>query len=449
MRKLELTALGESSARALAALSNAKNRFEDARKEATKAFANEALELSDRVLAMQYRVMATILETVDNPKDAIPACRVCTEDLHRLSVVQKCFNIELNTKGLRAWFSRDERRKIISIVCRVNRAIYDVMQTVDGDVNLWSWPCVHCGEEKVDPLRDSRVVTILSELGMDDSCVTSWSFGQEGKVDQKLKKARGIVTNTQGQFIIGDNEDCNRNLKVFNNKEKFLRSFCLPSDDERTSLSIYDVATDVNDNIYVLVRLMKPGADNNVYISVYVYEHTPELHHKFNMRYGPWDWFWFALTVNDNNKVMVVASKVVDVYETDGQFVRTLGQGILEDAEAITAANEGRVMVVDNRNSYVHVFSEQGEHLLKFRVQGYYFLHKIAFHRNSKHVIVAGTKERWNNNMCILICTKDGEFLRGIQLGITEKPAEVTVTKEGRFAVVCNDVIYPSKVLVV
>ena len=40
MRNLELTGLEESATRALA---NAKKRFEDARREATRAFKNEAL----------------------------------------------------------------------------------------------------------------------------------------------------------------------------------------------------------------------------------------------------------------------------------------------------------------------------------------------------------------------------------------------------------------------
>jgi len=30
---------------------------------------------------MQYRVMATILETVDNPEHAIEPCRVCLKEL--------------------------------------------------------------------------------------------------------------------------------------------------------------------------------------------------------------------------------------------------------------------------------------------------------------------------------------------------------------------------------
>ena len=48
-RKLEIADLEESAAEAL---SKAKKRFEDCRRKATEAFANEALEAADRILAM-------------------------------------------------------------------------------------------------------------------------------------------------------------------------------------------------------------------------------------------------------------------------------------------------------------------------------------------------------------------------------------------------------------
>lgn len=139
VRKLNLGDLEKSASRALA---KAKKRFDDARREATKAFANEALKLSDRMLAMRYRVAATILETVNNPEDALAACRVCTEDLHSLPAVQNSFNIELK-KSFWAWFNKVERGEIISTVCLVNRVIYDVMLMVDfGNKQLSDWPCI-------------------------------------------------------------------------------------------------------------------------------------------------------------------------------------------------------------------------------------------------------------------------------------------------------------------
>lgn len=106
---MEITRIDESTTRALA---NAKKRFERAREKATEAFANKSLELPDRVLAMQYRVMAAILETVDNPEDALPACRVCIEELNSFSGVRKSFNVELK-KGSLARLSDDKRGKIM------------------------------------------------------------------------------------------------------------------------------------------------------------------------------------------------------------------------------------------------------------------------------------------------------------------------------------------------
>ena len=106
MKKLELTDMDEAARRAL---SNEKKRFEDSRRKATEAFNNEALGTSDRILAMQYRVMATILETVDNPGDAVELCRVCLKDLNSLSAVQDSFNVQLK-KGIQAFNSLQCRR---------------------------------------------------------------------------------------------------------------------------------------------------------------------------------------------------------------------------------------------------------------------------------------------------------------------------------------------------
>ena len=92
IKELEIADLDES---AVDALSMAKKRFEDSRRKATEVFKNEALATSDRILAMQYRVMTTILETVDNPEHAIASCRVCLKELYSLLAVQKNFDVQL------------------------------------------------------------------------------------------------------------------------------------------------------------------------------------------------------------------------------------------------------------------------------------------------------------------------------------------------------------------
>ena len=247
IKALEITRIDESTTRALA---NAKKRFERAREKATEAFANKSLELPDRVLAMQYRVMAAILETVDNPEDALPACRVCIEELNSLSGVRKSFNVELK-KGFLARLSDDKRGEIISTVCHVNRVMYDVAFMVARRGELLMLPRIDTGEEKVDPLRDERVAKVLRKQGM-EHCFVPWSFGQNGEDEHKLLNPSGITTNKDGQFIVADFGG----LKVFDSNGKFVHHIRPRTDKE---LEVLDVATDRVSNLYILVRLKTTG----------------------------------------------------------------------------------------------------------------------------------------------------------------------------------------------
>ena len=453
MRNLELTDLDESAMRAL---SNAKKRFEDSRRKATEAFNNESLETSDRILAMQYRVMATILETVDNPADAVASCRVCIEELNSLPAVRNSFEVQLK-KGLgavKALFGKDERRNIISNVCHVNRVIYDVTQTVGKDFSFCISPTVDTGEGKVDPLRDGRVTKVLRTQGMEHCCVTPWSLGQEGDKEHRLKWPEGIATNSSGHFIVGDDKDTN--VKVFDSAGTFIKLFSLPNDDVDTKLALFDVATDKNDNIYVLVGLHKPGTDRYQTYGRAVYKlfnNPADLHHKFLVR---GHYFWGRLTITDSSKVVVLTSRVIDVFTTDGQFVCSFGENVR--AWDITAAKNGRVLTLGEQFC-VNIFSEHGDHLNKFKLQGCYRSHKIAFHRASEHVVVASVERESVFEKGLLhveIYTKDGEFVRSTQIHEDEisRLHGVTVTTEEHIAVLClfwdrdSENFFPPKVLV-
>ena len=441
MTMLKLTGLDESAKRKL---SSAKERFKHAREKASEAFNNEALEISDRILAMQYRVMATILETVDNPEDAAAPCRVCIEELNSLSAVQNSFDVQLKKgiQALKGLVGKDERRKIISSVCHVNRVIYDVTQTVGKDVHLWIWPAVDIGEDKVDPLRDGRVAKVLSKQGMEHCLVTPWSFGQEGKEEHKLKNPRGIATNSSGQFIVGDYGD--NDVKMFDPSGQFIQYLRLPNDDVKTKLYIRDVTTDNKDNIYVLGYEEETGSEGFV---VYEFSNTADLHHKFPVRGGYWD----RLTVT-NSKVLLLTYSGVAVYDTDGRFVRSFGEEALEDPWDITAANDGRVMVVEESGSCVHIFSEDGDYLEKFELQRRHYLSCIAFHRASEHVVITANQERLRelNFLHLTIFTKDGEFVRSTEFHEDKIFSySMTVTKDGRIAVLVRDIDRKWKVLVI
>ena len=125
MGKMELT---DRNAKRKRALSHAKERFKMAREVATHAFNNETLSTLDRIKAIQYRVMAAMLESavetvgiagdlssssVKNAlENAVPECEQCLQKLNSLPDVQNNFKVELE-KGLlnfKGRFGKDERR---------------------------------------------------------------------------------------------------------------------------------------------------------------------------------------------------------------------------------------------------------------------------------------------------------------------------------------------------
>ena len=462
MRKLDLSALDEPSTRKL---TKAKKRFEEARLGATNAFSNEALELPDRLLAMQYRVMATILETIDNPEDCLPACKVCIEDLQDVSGVKECFKVELR-KGLWARLGKEERRKIISTVCFFNRVVYDVTLMVRGfgskgqlSVN---WPCVNTGEEPVNPLRNQRVAEVLNKQGMAHCSCVPWSFGQEGEEEHKLKDPFRIATNHRGQFLIADDGD--ETVKVFDSNGKFDFRFNPQADDADAELHILDVATaDEDDRIYLLVRLKKPGAEKwerEVLREVQVFNKTGDLQHKFPVRSGGW-----RLTVTSGKqrgKILLLTGEqwrrdLVDIHEPSGEFVCSFGGGVFKKARDITATCDGRVMIVDWGDDSLYIFDVEGHQLGKFNIKHERDDYdRIACHpASSDHVVLAG-HERETRRLTLAIYTVNGEFVRRIELD--EKAyynvLGITVTVQGHIAVallqdITDEGIHKGKVIVV
>ena len=449
MKHLELT---KSATRKLA---DAKKRFESARERATDAFSNEALSPNDRILSMQYRVMATVLEKIDHPEDVLAPCKVCIEELNSLPVVQQSLREQLKTgfRAVKSLFNKEERRKVISGVCLVNRVAFNVIRTVPVKELFPKWLMIDTGEEKVDLLRDARVREILCKQGM-ENCSVPWILGHDGEEEHGLKELSDIATNSSRQYILAY---VDFTIKVFDNSGKFVQGFRLPPliDDSGKELSInmcgLRLATDMNDNIYVLVS--EESRMGSYWI--FKFNKTADQHHKFRVEGMSFDFDLCELSVSDSGKVLVLKGDpskeygIVDVYETNGQLDCSFGQQILRYPRWITPVSDNRVMVVQRSPIIVHIFSEQGDHLNKFCLQGFAFSPNIVFHRESQQVAVVGTKVFSPHKLYIEIYTKDGEFVRSISIHMGKSfssTREVAVTTEGCIAVVPW---YSNKVIVI
>ena len=449
IRNMQLTELDETTK---SLLSDAQEKFRSAVENETHACNNEALSTFDRITAIRYRVMATMLKsaaetvrTAGNLKStlqkALPECEQCLKKLNSLPAVQNSFKVELS-KGLlniRGRFGKDERMQIISTVCQVNRTIYDAMRTVGKDVHVLVWPYVDIGEDQVDPLRDVRVLQMLEKsekVDMEHYRITPrWSFDVSKDLCYHFTF---WATNTLGQFLIS--KRLRETVQVYDKNGMFQFSFNPQTHDAEEKIQIVDlVPEDVGENIYLLV--FRYGC---VY-EVQVLNKTADLQYKFHVIPTA-----KRLRVSGSQLVILTEWKA-HVHNQNGKFVRSfeffefLGDRILMDC---TATYDGRIMITHRKRDYsdhwshcVHVFTMEGQEIAKFKSGVGLNLDYMLFSPRSagEHVVIAGYNSE-NGIITVEIYTVDGKLVRRILLRDESKLQfrAITVTIEGHIAVCYN-----------
>ena len=451
IRNMQLTELDETTK---SLLSKAKEKFRLAVEYTTHACNNEALSTFDRITAIRYRVMAAMLESAAETArttgdlksalmSALPECEHCLEILNSLPAVQNSFKVELS-KGLlniRGQFGKDERMQIISIVCQVNRTIYDAMRTVGKDVHVLVWPSVDIGEDQLDPLRDVRVLQMLEKSEKVDMEHYRITPGLSFDVMNLHPWGTYLLrTNTLGQFLIA--EKWETTVHVYDNNGMFQFSFNPQTDDAKTEIQkIYDLVTeDVSENIYLLVRLRRPWP-NGWDEEVQVFNKNANLEYKFPVRYALMN----RLLVS-GSKLLILSSWEADVYNQNGDFVRSFeffesgGDRALTNC---TATHDGHILIMHDKGGYsdffsVYVFTVEGQEIAKFKSGVGFGLDFMHFSPRSagEHVVIAGYDGEYGI-IVVEIYTVDGNFVRRILLRDEPKLQfkGITVTMKEHIAV--------------
>ena len=447
IRNMQLTELDETTK---SLLSKAKEKFRLAVEYTTHACNNEALSTFDRITAIRYRVMAAMLESaVETARttgdlksalmSALPECEQCLEILNSLPAVQNSFKVELS-KGLlniRGQFGKDERMQIISIVCQVNRTIYDAMRTVGKDVHVLVWPYVDIGEDQVDPLRDVRVLQMLEKsekVDMEHYRITP---------GLSFNTPTGIycATNTVGQFLIAEKRG--GTVYVVDKNGMFQFWFRPQTDDVETKSQICDLVTeDVSEKIYLLIHLYNRKErckEQWTSREVQVFNKTADLQYHFPVK-------CVGRLIVSGSKLVILGAWEADVYNQNGEFDRRFEFFKRGDDKMLTdctATYDGRILITHHKGDFsdyhcVHVFTVEGQEIAKFKSGVGLNLYYMRFSPRSagEHVVMAGYNEE-DGIITVEIYTVDGKLVRRILL--RGQPGlffyGITVTMEGHIAV--------------
>ena len=451
MRSLQLTDRDNSSARAL---NDAKDIFKQAREKATEAFYNEGLSTSDRILAMQYRILATILEKVDRVPDALAACRFCLEELHSIPAVKKSFDIHIQ-QGFKSRFNKAEREDTIRSVCRMNRVIFHIAEIVEEDNDISLWPCIDRGEDKVDPLRDVRVTQTIEKEDPQYFLLKTWPFFQEGEETMNFRDWL-ITINSKGQLMISatdGNAECVL-VKVFDRNGNLLQSLQLKlpvtESDADYRRRVIGIASDRANNVFLLTRILIQG--RSVWETVIVFDQHANFQHEFDVdRYSVGS----CIAVSDDSKVFVsvkvgmnIKRGCVLVHNFNGEPLNRIGEPSLGPVGEITSIDSegGRIVLLASdldsfMPRYVYQFSEQGNFLSRYCVSSNdYRTGQIGFLHKTEHVVALDFSKE-----TLFLYNKDGMVVREVKLKLSAwndldaNKLEFTVTTQGFVAMLATE----------
>ena len=440
----------------------AKKPFADAAYKAAEAFSNEELRTSERIQSMYIRIMAKILENMEDASIAFLSCRSFLRELNSLSDVQDIFRLAVTSTGKKSPFNHEQNIRIFAGVCHLNRMVFDVFQLAYKNKVPWDFPPIIAKDggkvvHRIDPLRDVRVAEALSRLHHQKKketlllSVTVFSVARLFESEKtKPISPRDITSNNQGQIIVADNGD--HIIKVFDESGECMQSFfALPS--YLADEDICGVATDHEDNIFVLVMMDK------FHFKVFLFDKGGQLLNKFPLKEGVHS----SMVINQRSELLVLVKEkdtkrfAVQKYKTsNGKSDKIFGQDILEEPKDITVTHGGHCLVL-NKNGRVTVFDVEGNHQkeLDFDYSDDALAEAIAFHSESNHVVISNLEPEFRVKVSIFNEHRDCErsiFQGAEQLSREEQrecvPPKIAVTKNGNIAIL-SGFVGECKVIVV
>ena len=130
--------------------------FEEAGKEARRAFHNAALSTEARILASKVRIASCILQHLDNLELAASDCLHYLQELNDMPAVQEIFSVHVKG-GVKSVFKKQSRTEIVETVTMINWVLADfVSKFTTRRMAVFDWPMIRCGKQVIHPIHFSK-----------------------------------------------------------------------------------------------------------------------------------------------------------------------------------------------------------------------------------------------------------------------------------------------------
>ena len=198
-------------------LASTEKYFTAAREEATRAFWNEALSVTDRVMAEKIRVVSKVLECLQDTKVAAAGCMQFLRELHDLPAIGETFSTYFKG-GIKSRFYKDSRLENVKSVLSLNFAISEFVARFSGELpNVRNWPRIHLStRETIHPL--------LLDVDVVKDIFDNEEFQPpENQMTSALLYCTRHCINSKGQLLVASSYDTR--VRISNRSGK-TRTFC-------------------------------------------------------------------------------------------------------------------------------------------------------------------------------------------------------------------------------
>lgn len=422
----------------------AKDFLKKAAESATKAFSNEALDIYDRVLAMKFRVAATMLQYIGEPEVAVVLCKNYLEQLNGLPEVREAFSVRFGRFNMRRLFCEMRREALISAVVSINRILWEYLNlSSKGDDILRNWPEIPVdSSHKIHPVQSGEVCRGYF-----------WKFGEFGGGAAQLNGPVDIATNSKGYFIVADRY--NFQIKVFSKDGKLSQRVCemtfLQTFNEDTVVTSLlhpqSIDVDKSDRVYICSSYKSPL--NGQFINeVIALDKEGEFRWSFgrgqpNFSHGKLT----SIAVDKNRgRVFALCKNTVFVLNTDGTFLScfTLTGDFIQAKEShLCVTTSGNVIVTASNTMFLVPKRAANDTSFKSRtvlptrfnkphrrIPNTFNPSGIAFNPHTEQVVVV---DRASNSLVMFDTA--GHFIRKIYFYEKYSSGGATITRDGHVAV--------------
>ncbi|CAB4035157.1 Hypothetical predicted protein [Paramuricea clavata] len=384
---------------------SAKERFKEARKSATYAFCNEALNINERIFAAKLRIVSEILECLDSPQTAITGCLSFLQDLHSLPAIREMFYVYLNG-GVKSWLGKAERAKNVKSVMLINYILFNLkFKFSETLADRVTWPGIELTDRSFNPILDWQKVLTRKSLGGDEL----------GQPPQQLIPSARIYPTLSAV-------DSHGNVVVLLEPAGLLRVISRTTESKVVKLpdsgegkvidqSLAELAFDKNNNAYI-VRWLKTRTENSdverYVLSVLDENYSAKHDYILDFLQGrSLGYKAVKIAINRNNNIIMMKGDYLYVCDNVGQLKHKFKPHIF--GASLGISNKDEIMISSRNGTAVHFYSEEGNRKSTIKLPEDHEVLGLAFHHVIRKIIVL-TRVSLKRSYFLVCYTETGEL---------------------------------------